>query len=80
MNFLKRLRRDRTEQAASPSEPSDHECPHYVLVPRWDDMADMGNESRASGFRCDACGQEFTPGEAQALRATEAERLRQLVG
>lgn len=80
MNFLKRLHRDRTEQAPRASEALDHECPHSVLIPRWEDMADMGNESRASSFRCDACGEEFTPGEARALRATEAERLRQLVG
>jgi hypothetical protein len=78
MNLLKRLHR--TEQPAPPAEPADHKCPHSVLIPRWEDMADMGNEGRASGFRCDACGEEFTPSEAQALRATEAERLRQLVG
>jgi hypothetical protein len=80
MSFLKRLHRERTQQAAPQAAAAGHECLHSVLVPRWGDMADMGNESRASSFRCDACGEEFTPTEAQALRATEAERLRQLVG
>lgn len=51
-------------------------CLHAALVPRWESVADMGHEERATSFRCDACGSTFTPAEAQALRRTEAERIR----
>ena len=50
-------------------------CPHTILLPRWDDIADMGNEAKASSFSCQSCGQTFTRAETDALRRTEAERL-----
>jgi hypothetical protein len=50
-------------------------CPHTILLPRWDDIADMGNEEKATSFSCQSCGQTFTRAEADALRKTEAERL-----
>lgn len=53
-------------------------CLHVALVPRWDDIAAMGQEEKASSYRCDSCGQEFTPAEAQAVRAQAAERLHDL--
>ena len=51
------------------------ECAHGVLTPRWDSVADMGKEDRATAFVCEACHKSFTPEEAQALKATMAERL-----
>jgi hypothetical protein len=51
-------------------------CPHVTLIARWENAEDMGHEDRVSAFRCEACGQEFTPAEATRLRETEAERLR----
>ena len=50
-------------------------CPHVVLVPHWDEAADLGINEKASGFKCEACEREFTPEEARALQATAAERL-----
>ncbi|MBI2765094.1 MAG: hypothetical protein HYX53_04190 [Chloroflexi bacterium] len=55
-------------------------CPHVVLAPKWDDAADMGIESKASRWLCGACGQQFTPAEAQQLRETEATRLKETLG
>jgi len=36
----------------------------------------MGNEDKASEWVCEVCGAVFTPADAQALRATEAERVK----
>jgi hypothetical protein len=53
-------------------------CPHVAMIPRWDQPEDIGKEDRASGFRCEACGELFTPAEARMLREHEAERLASL--
>ncbi|HYM15848.1 MAG TPA: hypothetical protein VEZ14_09830 [Dehalococcoidia bacterium] len=79
MSWLKKLRRDREEGAPAADAPATPDCPHYVLVPRWDNVADMGKDELATSFRCEACAREFSPSEAQALRDTEAERVRNLV-
>ena len=51
-------------------------CPHTALIPRWDNVHDMGREDLASGFVCEACHDEFTPAEASALReGSVTERL-----
>ena len=55
-------------------------CSHVVLVPGWGSAEDMGKDDRATRFTCDACGTVFTPAEAEALRKTEAERLRETLG
>ena len=55
-------------------------CPHTVLGPHWDDPADLGKEDLASSYKCDVCGETFTPEEALALRATEGERLKKELG
>jgi hypothetical protein len=52
------------------------ECPHGVLVPRWDSVQDMGIEAKVTSFTCDACQKSFTPEEGRALRESLAERLR----
>ena len=43
-------------------------CPHLMLVPTWDSPADMGNEARATGYRCYACATALTLAEAEEAR------------
>jgi len=50
-------------------------CLHTALIPRYESVADMGHEDRATGFHCEVCGSTFTPAEAFALRRTEADRI-----
>ena len=69
----------RTKPVVPPSVASGP-CLHITLVPKWDTVADMGHEDRASGYSCDSCGQSFTAAEGRALRESEAERLRQRAG
>ncbi len=52
-------------------------CIHGVLIASWDRLEDMGHEERATHYRCEACGQIFTPAEARL--ATE-QRTSNLVG
>jgi hypothetical protein len=64
-------KKDRTEEIAE--VPA---CPHAVLMPRWDNAADMGHEDRATSFVCEGCQAVFTGEEAQLLRETSiADRL-----
>jgi transposase-like protein len=42
-------------------------CPHKALVPRWDDLADMGKKDRVSAYTCTACGSTFTREEGVAI-------------
>jgi hypothetical protein len=72
MGFLQKLFGKR-----EPAVPVAVVCPHTTLVPRWDSPAAMGDESKATGFRCDTCGASFTAAEGQALRATEAQRVQE---
>ena len=77
MGFLDRLLHrtsTATEAAASTT------CPHTALLPRWDNLADLGQLERVTGYHCDSCGKDFTPAEFQTLRATEAERVRGIEG
>lgn len=50
-------------------------CPHTTMTPRWDSADDIGHYDRATGFRCEGCGQSFTPDEERQLRASASERL-----
>jgi len=51
------------------------ECPHAVLVPRWENVQDMGIEAKATRWMCESCKTIFSPEEATLLRATLAERV-----
>jgi hypothetical protein len=51
------------------------ECPHSVLVPRWESVQDMGIADKATRYMCEACKQMFTPAEANQLRETLAARV-----
>jgi len=73
-----RWRRKAAEQEQPALPGSDPLCLHTALVPKWDRPADVGHDDQVARFVCDACGTVFTPHEARALRATEAERLRHM--
>jgi hypothetical protein len=72
----KLLHRDSTAETEAAEAPV--ACPHGVLIPRWDNAQDMGREDRISSYRCDSCGEQFDPEEADILRSTTAARLRDL--
>ncbi len=50
-------------------------CPHTTLTARWESVADMGKEDKATGYTCQGCNQQFTPAEGRSLRQTEADRV-----
>ena len=77
MGLLDRLlRRKGNAEGEQGTEAATPPCPHTALGPRWDNAGDMGNGSKASSFRCEACGETFTREEAERLREAEAERLK----
>jgi hypothetical protein len=77
MGLLSKLRRrHEPEDQEAVSEIEERTCLHVALTPQWDQPEDMGMESRASHWVCGACGENFTPAEAQQLRETEADRIR----
>ncbi len=51
------------------------DCPHAVLVPRWDSVQDMGHEDKITRYMCEACHEEFAPDVAMELRDTINERM-----
>ena len=51
------------------------DCPHAVLVPRWENVKDMGHEDKITRYSCEACHEEFEPEEAMRLRETINERM-----
>lgn len=50
-------------------------CLHLVLVPRWNRVEDMGDDSKAVGYRCYACGESLSPAEAAEARARSRQEL-----
>ncbi|MBA4179348.1 MAG: hypothetical protein C0506_02060 [Anaerolinea sp.] len=79
MRFL-RKRASPTPSPELPPAEGVHACLHVALAPQWDDLAGMGVEAKASHWLCGACGELFTPEQAQELRSNEAERLKQALG
>ena len=51
-------------------------CAHATLLAHWDSVADMGNQSKATSFSCEACAESFTPAEAQTIRSAVADRMK----
>ena len=47
---------------------ADSDCPHMLMIPRWDAVEDMGDESKAVGYKCDACGALLSLEDAAELR------------
>jgi hypothetical protein len=72
--FTRLLHREDGAGETAVAEPP--ACLHTALLPRWESVEDMGKDDRATGYHCDACGRDFTPAEADQLRASEGERLR----
>ena len=63
------------KKEAAVAEALHVECPHSVLVPRWESVQDMGIEEKASRYMCEACREMYTPEEAKHLRDTLHERV-----
>jgi hypothetical protein len=74
MGFMSKLFGSRDAHHDEDAPP----CPHVSLLPRWESVADMGDDSKASGFDCQSCGAHFTPQEGHALRQSEGERVKEL--
>lgn len=71
MGILSKLFGGGSKAAAAPpaSESTPVECPHLALVPRWDSAEDMGKSERISHYYCEGCKSDFSPAEAEAIRA-----------
>jgi hypothetical protein len=75
--WIARLRRRLSgDQGTSKAEQT--RCHHRVLVPCWENPADLGIEARATDYRCDACGAIFNPVHAYLLRLETRHCLRNL--
>jgi hypothetical protein len=79
MRFLHK-RQAPTTTPATAAVPAEEGCLHVTLAPQWAELNDMGVEAKATSWLCGACGTAFTPAEAEALRASEGERLKHVVG
>ncbi len=84
MGFLSKLfgrSSDKVDElpARSPEEVQ-ATCPHGTITGRWDSVADMGHEDRATKFVCEACNKEFTREEAQHIRATATSAIADVIG
>lgn len=73
MGLLDKFFGSKTKEADSPAITV--ECPHAVLVPRWENVKDMGVEDKITRYMCEACHEEFTPEAAVQLQASINERL-----
>jgi len=73
MGFLSKLFGGKKQEVVA--EAIQVECPHSVLVARWDSVQDMGIEEKATRFMCESCKEMFEPAEAQRLRDTLSERI-----
>ena len=74
MGLLGKIFGGGTKKAAATTEIT-LECPHAVLVPRWENVQDMGIEAKATRWMCESCKQIYSPAEAQVLRDTLAARI-----
>ena len=74
MGFFNKLL-GKSSTATVTSEAAEKTCPHTTLTPRWDSVADMGNEEKVTSYTCQGCNQHFSPEEGRTLRRTEAERV-----
>jgi hypothetical protein len=62
MTMLSRLL-GRKKESAIEAPP----CPHKALVPRWDNLEDMGKQDLVTTYTCSACGNVFAREEGAAL-------------
>ena len=78
MGFMSKLFDKKQAQPEEAVIEHSVECPHTVLVPHWDSVEDMGNESRATAFICESCGVSFEPEEAERLKSDAADKLKKI--
>lgn len=60
---------------SEPAEDSAATCVHGVLIASWDRLEDMGNDERASHYRCEACSHVFAPAEARLITEKHTSHL-----
>ena len=77
MRFLRKQRDEQTPQEQVEADPA--VCEHITLIPKWDSADAIGRADAVSGYRCDACGAEFSPDEALRLRETERARIQRRI-
>ncbi len=75
MRILDRLFGRNAVVAEPPEAAARGPCLHAALTARWNNVQEMGDESKATGWFCEACHEMFTPEEGRALRDSEGERL-----
>jgi hypothetical protein len=75
MGLLDKLFGSKSKESETSYSSAVAECPHAVLVPRWENVKDMGVEDKITRYMCEACLSEFTPEEAAKLRDSINERL-----
>jgi hypothetical protein len=75
MGLLGKIFGGGSKKPAAAAETITLECPHAVLVPRWENVQDMGIEAKATRWMCESCKNIFTPEEANTLRETLAARV-----
>ncbi|MCL6646648.1 MAG: hypothetical protein K6U88_17120 [Dehalococcoidia bacterium] len=68
MSFFGKLLGQLGRARRQEQEAGEAACPHMMLGQRWDSVADMGREDKVTEYRCQSCGQRFTPEEGRALR------------
>ena len=76
MSILDRILRRRPAVGAKAVVSEERECVHGVLVPKWDDNANMGKEDLVTTYLCEACQTSFTKEKGLELRDGLAERIR----
>jgi hypothetical protein len=75
MGLLSKIFGGGSKKSEVATETPTVECPHAVLVPRWDSVQDMGIEDKATRYMCESCKSFFSPEEARRLSASLAERV-----
>lgn len=45
------------QERASEEATMSTNCPHTTTTPRWNNAEDVGHLDRATGFRCESCGE-----------------------
>ncbi|MGD9893739.1 MAG: hypothetical protein AB7R89_01765 [Dehalococcoidia bacterium] len=63
MGLLEKLFGRRDSAPATRTVP----CPHTTVAPLWDRAEDIGQEERATAYRCGACRMTFTVEEGRPL-------------
>jgi hypothetical protein len=71
MGILSKLFGGRNEEAAPVATPT-VDCPHTVLIPRWDRVEDMGDATKVVSFTCEACGESLEPGDPRVAAASNS--------